>query len=87
MTCLVAAFICVVTRPRRLHQPTGTSCRAPGFVQFRHDALAAATGPVTRAARVPGYRDAGAAWWLESPGSGAGWPDAVHERLQRGPEA
>jgi len=38
------------------------------------------------AARLPGYRDAGATWWLESPGSGPGWLDAARERLQRGPE-
>jgi alkanesulfonate monooxygenase SsuD/methylene tetrahydromethanopterin reductase-like flavin-dependent oxidoreductase (luciferase family) len=37
------------------------------------------------AARLPGYRDAGATWWLESPGSGPGWLDAARERLQRGP--
>jgi alkanesulfonate monooxygenase SsuD/methylene tetrahydromethanopterin reductase-like flavin-dependent oxidoreductase (luciferase family) len=37
------------------------------------------------AARLPGYRDAGATWWLESPGSRPGWLDAVRERLQRGP--
>jgi len=39
------------------------------------------------AARMPGYREAGATWWLESPGSGPGWLDAVRERLQRGPAA
>jgi alkanesulfonate monooxygenase SsuD/methylene tetrahydromethanopterin reductase-like flavin-dependent oxidoreductase (luciferase family) len=38
------------------------------------------------AARLPGYRDAGATWWLESPGSGPGWLDAVRKRLQRGPD-
>jgi hypothetical protein len=38
------------------------------------------------AARLPGYRAAGATWWLESPGSRPGWLDAVRERLQRGPE-
>ena len=38
------------------------------------------------AARLPGYRDAGATWWLESPGSRPGWLDAVRERLQRAPE-
>jgi hypothetical protein len=37
-------------------------------------------------ARLPGYRAAGATWWLESPGCPPGWPDAVRERLQRGPE-
>jgi alkanesulfonate monooxygenase SsuD/methylene tetrahydromethanopterin reductase-like flavin-dependent oxidoreductase (luciferase family) len=35
---------------------------------------------------LPGYRAAGATWWLESPGSGPGWLDAVRERLGRGPE-
>jgi hypothetical protein len=30
---------------------------------------------------LPGYRDAGATWWVESPGSGSGWLDAVRERL------
>jgi hypothetical protein len=39
---------------------------------------------------LPGYRDAGATWWVESPGSGPGWLDAVRERLReptgRGPE-
>ena len=39
------------------------------------------------AARLPGYRAAGATWWLESPGSGPGWMGAVRERLQRGPGA
>jgi alkanesulfonate monooxygenase SsuD/methylene tetrahydromethanopterin reductase-like flavin-dependent oxidoreductase (luciferase family) len=39
------------------------------------------------AARLPGYRAAGATWWLESPGSGPGWMDAVRNRLQRGPGA
>jgi hypothetical protein len=39
------------------------------------------------AARLPGYRAAGATWWLESPGSGPGWMDAVRHRLQRGSEA
>ena len=39
------------------------------------------------AARLPGYRDAGATWWLESPGSRPGWLDAVRERLQHGPAA
>jgi len=42
------------------------------------------------AAHLPGYRVAGATWWVESPGSGPGWLDAVRERLQepagRGPE-
>lgn len=38
------------------------------------------------AARAPDYRDAGATWWLESPGSRPGWLDAVRERLQHGPE-
>jgi hypothetical protein len=38
------------------------------------------------AAHLPGYRDAGATWWLESPGSQRGWLDAVRERLQREPE-
>jgi alkanesulfonate monooxygenase SsuD/methylene tetrahydromethanopterin reductase-like flavin-dependent oxidoreductase (luciferase family) len=38
------------------------------------------------AARLPAYRDAGATWWLESPGSRAGWLDAVHKRLQRAPD-
>ena len=33
---------------------------------------------------LPGYRAAGATWWIESPGSGPGWLDAVRERL-RGP--
>jgi alkanesulfonate monooxygenase SsuD/methylene tetrahydromethanopterin reductase-like flavin-dependent oxidoreductase (luciferase family) len=37
------------------------------------------------AARLPGYRDAGATWWLESPGAGPGWLDAARERLQHGP--
>lgn len=37
------------------------------------------------AARLPAYRDAGATWWLESPGSRPGWLDAARERLQRGP--
>jgi hypothetical protein len=39
---------------------------------------------------LPGYRDAGATWWVESPGSGPGWLDAVRDRLReptrRGPE-
>jgi hypothetical protein len=35
---------------------------------------------------MPGYRDAGATWWLESSGSRPGWLDAVRERLQRIPE-
>ena len=39
---------------------------------------------------LPGYRAAGATWWIESPGSGPGWLDAVRERLRgptgRGPE-
>ncbi len=39
------------------------------------------------AARLPGYRDAGATWWLESPGSRPGWLDAVRERLLQRPEA
>ena len=38
------------------------------------------------AARLPRYRAAGATWWLESPGSGPGWLDAVRERLQRAPQ-
>jgi hypothetical protein len=42
------------------------------------------------AAHLPGYRAAGATWWIESPGSGPGWPEAVRERLReptgRGPE-
>jgi hypothetical protein len=33
---------------------------------------------------LPGYRDAGATWWLESPGYGPGWLETVRERL-RGP--
>jgi alkanesulfonate monooxygenase SsuD/methylene tetrahydromethanopterin reductase-like flavin-dependent oxidoreductase (luciferase family) len=36
------------------------------------------------AARLPAYRDAGATWWLESPGSPPGWLDVVRERLQHG---
>ena len=39
------------------------------------------------AARLPGYRDAGATWWLESPGSRPGWLDAVRERVLQRPEA
>jgi len=35
---------------------------------------------------LPEYRAAGATWWLESPGSGPGWLDAVRERLSGGPE-
>jgi alkanesulfonate monooxygenase SsuD/methylene tetrahydromethanopterin reductase-like flavin-dependent oxidoreductase (luciferase family) len=31
---------------------------------------------------VPGYHAAGATWWLESPGSGPGWLDAVRDRLR-----
>jgi Luciferase-like monooxygenase len=31
---------------------------------------------------LPGYRDAGATWWVESPGSGPGWLDVVRERLR-----
>jgi alkanesulfonate monooxygenase SsuD/methylene tetrahydromethanopterin reductase-like flavin-dependent oxidoreductase (luciferase family) len=42
------------------------------------------------AAHLPGYRAAGATWWIESPGSGPGWLEAVRERLReptrRGPE-
>ncbi len=38
------------------------------------------------AALLPGYRAAGATWWLESPGSGPGWLDAVRDRLGRGTE-
>jgi luciferase-like monooxygenase len=33
------------------------------------------------AALLPEYRAAGATWWLESPGSGPGWLDAVRDRL------
>jgi hypothetical protein len=43
-----------------------------------------------RAGLLPGYRDAGVTWWVESPGSGPDWLDAVRERLReptgRGPE-
>jgi alkanesulfonate monooxygenase SsuD/methylene tetrahydromethanopterin reductase-like flavin-dependent oxidoreductase (luciferase family) len=38
------------------------------------------------AALLPEYRAAGATWWLESPGSGPGWLDAVRDRLGRGTE-
>jgi len=38
------------------------------------------------AALLPGYHAAGATWWLESPGSGPGWLDAVRDRLRRGTE-
>jgi alkanesulfonate monooxygenase SsuD/methylene tetrahydromethanopterin reductase-like flavin-dependent oxidoreductase (luciferase family) len=42
------------------------------------------------AAHLPGYRAAGATWWVESPGCGPGWLDAARERLReptgRGPE-
>jgi Luciferase-like monooxygenase len=33
------------------------------------------------AAELPGYRAAGATWWIESPRSGPGWQYAVRERL------
>jgi len=36
------------------------------------------------AAHLPGYRAAGATWWVESPGCEPGWLEAVRERL-RGP--
>jgi hypothetical protein len=38
------------------------------------------------AAHLGEYHAAGATWWLESPGSGPGWLDAVRGRLRRGPE-
>jgi alkanesulfonate monooxygenase SsuD/methylene tetrahydromethanopterin reductase-like flavin-dependent oxidoreductase (luciferase family) len=38
------------------------------------------------AAQLPGYRAAGATWWIESPGSRPGWLDAVRDRLRRGTE-
>jgi alkanesulfonate monooxygenase SsuD/methylene tetrahydromethanopterin reductase-like flavin-dependent oxidoreductase (luciferase family) len=34
------------------------------------------------AAHLPGYRAAGATWWVESPGSQPGWLEAVRERLR-----
>jgi hypothetical protein len=34
------------------------------------------------AAHLPRYRAAGATWWVESPGSGPGWLEAVRERLR-----
>jgi hypothetical protein len=47
-------------------------------------------GELDSAGQVAGhlgeYYAAGATWWLESPGSGPGWLDAVRDRLGRGPE-
>jgi luciferase-like monooxygenase len=41
---------------------------------------------VGRGAGPSRYRQAGATWWLESPGARPGWLDSVRERLDRGRE-
>ena len=68
--------------------------RIAGLRETTEDYDIAVWGELDSAGQVagllPGYRDAGATWWVESPGSGPGWLDAVRERLReptgRGPK-
>ena len=68
--------------------------RIAGLREITADYDIAVWGELDSAGQVAGllsgYRDAGATWWVESPGYGPGWLDAVRERLReptgRGPE-
>ena len=68
--------------------------RIAGLRETTEDYDIAVWGELDSAGQVaellPGYRDAGATWWVESPGFGPGWQDAVRERLReptgRGPQ-